>query len=76
MPKFQFDQTEIDKLGCNGSQIVNSTLETKTAAILTLSDPKKNKHLMEFLDSAYHLGKLLLFISQLRYLFRLLLQRH
>ena len=31
---------------------------------------------MEFLDSAQHLGKLLVFISQLPYLFRPLLQKH
>ena len=65
LPKFHFAKTEFEWLGHKFTQSGIAPLESKTAAILSLSAPKNLKQLRSFLGSAQNLGKFIPNLSQL-----------
>ena len=75
LPKCHFAKTEIEWLGHKFSQSGIAPLESKTAAIASLSAPKNLKQLRSFLGSVHYLGKFIPNLSQLCHLLRPLLKR-
>ena len=65
LSKCHFAKTEIEWLGHKFTQSGIAPLESKTAAILTLSAPKNQKQLRSFLGSVHYLGKFIPNLSQL-----------
>ena len=57
LPKCHFTKTEIEWLGHKFTQSGIAPLESKTAAIASLSAPKNIKQLRSFLGSVHYLGK-------------------
>ena len=65
LPKFHLAKTEFEWLEHKFTQSGIAPLESKTAAILSLSAPKNLKQLRSFLGSAHYLGKFIPNLSQL-----------
>ena len=65
LPKCHFAKTEIEWLGHKFSQSGKAPLESKTAAIASLSAPKNLQQLRSFLGSVHYLGKFIPNLSQL-----------
>ena len=65
LPKCHFTKTENEWLGHKFTQSGIAPLESKTAAILSLSPPKNLKELRSFLGSVHYLGKFIPILSQL-----------
>ena len=76
LPKCHFAETEIEWLGHKFIQSGISPLESKTAAILSLSAPKNLKQLRSFLGSVHYIGKFIPNLSQLSHPLRPLLQKN
>ena len=65
LPKCHFAKTEIEWLGNKFSQSGIAPLESKTAAIASLSAPNNLNQLRSFLGSVHYLGKLIPNLSKL-----------
>ena len=65
LPKCHFAKTEIEWLGHKFSQSGIAPLESKSAAIASLSAPNNLKQLRSFLGSVHYLGKFIPNLSQL-----------
>ena len=65
LPKCHFAKTEIEWLGHKFSQSGIAPLESKTAAVASLSAPNNLKQLRSFLCSVHYLGKFIPNLSQL-----------
>ena len=76
LPKCHFAKTEIEWLGHKFSQSGIAPLESKTAAIASLSAPNNLKQLRSFLGSVLYLGKFIPNLSQLCHPLRPLLKRN
>ena len=76
LPKCHFAKTEIEWLGHKFSQSGIAPLESKTAAIASLSTPNNLKHLRSFLGSVHYLGKFIPNLSQLCHPLRPLLKKN
>ena len=76
LPKCHFAKTEIERLGHKFSQTGIAPLESKTAAIASLSAPKNLKQLRSFLGSVHYLGKFIPNLSQLCHPLRPLLKKN
>ena len=76
MPKCHFAKTEIQWLGHTFTQSEIAPLESKTAAILSLSAPKNLKQLRSFLSSGHYLEKFIPNLSQLCHPLRPLLKKN
>ena len=76
LPNCHFAKTEIEWLGHKFTQSGIALLESKTAAILNLSAPKKLKQLRSFLGSVHYLGKFIPNLSQLCQPLRPLLKKN
>ena len=69
-------KTEIEWLGHKLSQSGIAPLDSKTAAIASLSAPKNLKQLRSFLGSVHYLGKFIPNLSQLCHPLRPLLKKN
>ena len=76
LPKCHFAKTEIEWLGHKFSQSGNAPLESKTAAIASLSSPENLKQLRSFLGSVHYLGKFIPNLLQLCHPLRPLLKKN
>ena len=76
LPKCHFAKTEIEWLGHKFSQSEIAPVESKTAAIASLSAPKNLKQLSSFLGSVHYLGKFIPNLSQLCHPLRPLLKKN
>ena len=65
LPESHFAKTEIEPLRRKFTQSGIAPFETKTAANLSLTAPKKLKQLQSFLGSVHYLGKFIPNLSQL-----------
>ena len=75
LPKCHFGKLEIDWLGYHISQSGISSLESKTAAILTLEAPKTLKKLRSFLGAVHYIGKFIPNLAQISHPLRPLLKQ-
>ena len=75
LSKCHFAKTEIEWLEHKFTQSKIAQLESKTAAILSLSAPKNPKQLRSFLGSVHYLGKFIPNLSQLCHPLRPLLRK-
>ena len=76
LPKCHFAKTEIEWLGHKFTQSGIAPLESKTAAILSLSALKNLKQLRSFLGSVHYLGKFIPNLSELCHPLRPLLKKN
>ena len=76
LSKCHFAKIKIEWLGHKFTQSGIAPLESKTAAILSLSAPKNLKQLRSFLGSVHYLGKFIPNLSQLCHPLRPLLKRN
>ena len=76
LPKCHFAKTEIEWLEHKFTQSGFQPLESKTAAILSLSAPKNLKQLRSFLGSVHYIGKFIPNLSQLCHPLRPLLKKN
>ena len=76
LPKCHFAKTEIEWLGHKISQSGIAPLESKTAAIASLTAPNNLKQLRSFLGSVHYLGKFIPNLSQLCHPLRPLLKKN
>ena len=76
LPKCHFAKTEIEWLWHKFSQSGIAPLESKTAAIASLTAPKNLKQLRSFLGSVHYLGKFIPNLSQLCHPLRPLLKKN
>ena len=76
LSKYHYAKTKIEWLGHNFTQSGIAPLESKTAAILSLSARKNLKQLRSFLGSVHYLGKFIPNLSQLCHPLRPVLKKN
>ena len=75
LQKFHFAKSEIEWLGYKFTQTGISALESKTAAILTITPPTTLKRLRSILGSVHYIGKFIPHLAQLCLPLRQLLKK-
>ena len=75
LPKCHFGKLEIDWLRYHISQLGILSLESKTAATLSLHAPKTLKKLRSFLGSVHYIGKFIPNLAQISHPLRPLLKK-